>query len=163
MASILSNAVFVIQLIAAETGLILYLASFFGYRLEDGSRFLTIACISIALSSIPATIRDRRFFLKNWGFGLLAIRYRFPFQFFPARRVEWLNQLAWCFTIILLLHFAWLVMSTSSQGILQNDTRAALRYAALIVTFSGILTALSWKYPPTEMPQRAEDHQGIDA
>ena len=149
----LSDAVFVTQLLAAEAGLMLYVASFFGYGLEDGIRYLIVAWVVIALSSIPVSIRDRRFFLRHWGFGLMALRFRFPFQFFPARRVAWLDGLAWSLMAILLLHFAWLVLSNSSQSTLQENTQAALRYVSLIVTFSGVLGALSWKYPPTERPQ----------
>ena len=105
------------------------------------------------LASIPTVVRDRRFFVKHWGFGLLGIRRRFPFQFFPARQVEWLNPLGWCFMGMFLLHFFWFVIHSANAQATQQDTSADLRYVSLMATFGGVLSALSRAYPPTEKPQ----------
>jgi hypothetical protein len=154
MKSIMNGAVLAIPLLAAESALMLYFASFWGYRLDDGIPYLILASIAIALSSIPTTIRDRRFFLQYWGFGLFLLQYRFPFRYFPARRIAWLEGLAWSIMAILLLHLAWFLAHPSPQGILENDQ--ILRWVCLMVIFSGILAALSWEYPPTQKPQRNE-------
>lgn len=154
---LLHDAVLTIQLGAAAVGLTLYVASFYGYGFESGKPFVGFAFVSLAVTSILTTLRDRQFFLNNWGFGLLGIRQHFPFQFFPARRVEWLNPLGWTFMAVLLLHFAWLAMSAPGQGMPQRGTGADLRYVALMITFSGILTALAWTYPPTERPEQQND------
>jgi hypothetical protein len=107
------DPILLIQVIAAEAGLILYGASFFGYGWDEGGRFVIAALVCSFLASIPTVVRDRRFFAKHWGFGLLGVRRRFPFQFFPGRHVEWLNPLGWCFMGILLLHFFWFVMHSA--------------------------------------------------
>lgn len=149
---VLCDAVITIQLGAATVGLTLYVASFMGYGWESGAPFILPAFISIALTSIPTTFRDRRFFLEKWGFGLIGMRQHFPFQFFPARRVEWLNPIGWIFMGVLLLHFAWLVLSAQGEGSPQRGTGADLRYVALMITVGGVLAALGWIYPPTEGP-----------
>jgi len=156
----LSDAVLLMQLIAAGTGLVLYVASFFGYGWDQGGLFLVAAFMCSFLASIPTVIRDRKFFRTHWGFGFSGIRTRFPFQVFPARRDKWLNPLAWCFMAILLLHFFLLVINSASHQAAQTDTSADLRYVSLMVTFAGALGALAWEYPPTEKP-RAEDIQVI--
>ena len=147
------DPILLIQVIGAETGLILYGASFFGYGWDDGGRFVIAACVCCFLASIPTVVRDRRFFVKHWGFGLLGVRRRFPFQFFPARQVEWLNPLGWCFMGMFLLHFFWFVIHSANAQATQQDTSADLRYVSLMATFGGVLSALSRAYPPTEKPQ----------
>ena len=149
---LLLDAVLTIQLGAAATGLTLYVASFFGYGYESGAPFILPAFVSIALTSILTALRDRRFFLDNWGFGLMGMRQHFPFQFFPARRVEWLNLIGWFFMAVLLFHFVWLVMSAPGPGTPERGTSADLRLVALMIAFGGVLTALGWIYPPTEGP-----------
>jgi hypothetical protein len=153
MGATLSDAVLLMQLIAAGTGLALYVASFFGYGWDEGGRFLAAASICSFLASIPGVIRDRKFFKRHWGFGLIGIRNHFPFQFFPARRDEWLNPLAWCFMGVLLLHFLWLMMNSVNHEAAQANTSVGLRYVSLMLTFTGVLGALTWEYPPTEKPQ----------
>jgi hypothetical protein len=156
------DPILLIQVIAAEAGLILYGASFFSYGWDEGGRFVIAALVCSFLASIPTVVRDRKFFLKHWGFGLLGVRRRFPFQFFPGRHVEWLNPLGWCFMGILLLHFFWFVMHSPITPAAQADTSADLRYVSLLATFGGVLSALSRAYPPTEKPQ-AEGRLRIDA
>ena len=149
---LLRDAVLTIQLGAAAIGLTLYAASFLGYGYESGALFILPAFVSIALTSIFTTLRDRRFFLENWGFGLMGMRQHFPFQFFPARRIEWLNPIGWFFMVVLLLHFVWVVISAPSPGMPARGTGVDLRCVALMITFGGVLTALGWIYPPTEGP-----------
>jgi len=58
---------------------------------------------------------------------------------------------------ILFFHFFWMmIINSASHEAAQRDTSADLRYVSLLVTFTGVLGALSWEYPPTEKPQ-AED------
>jgi|ERR1700733_8057543 hypothetical protein len=157
MYTVLSNAILLMQLFAVGTGLALYAASFSGYGWNEGGQFVMAAFMCGFLGSIPTAIRDRKFFRKHWGFGLLGIRGRFPFQLFPARRDKWLNPLGWCFMAILFFHFFWMMnINSASHEAAQRDTSADLRYVSLLVAFTGVLGALSWEYPPTEKPQ-AED------
>ena len=149
---LLRDAVLAIQLCSAAVGLTLYAASFFGYDYESSAPIILPAFVSIALTSILTALRDRRFFLENWGFGLMGLRQHFPFQFFTARRVEWLNPIGWFFMAVLLLHFVWLVMSAPGPGTPERGTDADLRIVALMITFGGVLAALGWIYPPTEGP-----------
>ena len=119
-----------------------------------------IAFMCCFLASIPTAIRDRKFFKKHWGFGFRGIRNHFPFQSFPARREKWLNPLGWSFMAILLLHFFWLVINSTTHEAAQRDTNADLRYVSLMVTLASIMGALAWEYPPTEKPL-AKDLQVI--
>ena len=153
---VLRDAVLTIQLAAAAVGATLYVASFFGYEYENGAFLISSAFVILALTSILTALRDRRFFLKNWGFGLMGIRKHFPFQMFPARRIEWLNPISWALMAVLLLHFIWLVMSAPGPGMPETGSVMALRYVSLMITFGGILSALMWRYPPTELPLQAE-------
>ena len=155
MRTALNNAVLLIHLLVAVMGVVLYASSFFGYGWETGGEFVFVAFIGSFLASIPALIRDRKFFMEHWGFGFIGIRSRFPFQAFPARRENWLNPLAWCFMAVLLLHFFWLVIHSATDE--AANSAASLRYVSLMVTFGGVLGALIWGYPPTEKP-RAQDH-----
>ena len=150
---VLMNPILLIQVIAAESGLILYGASFFGYGWNDGGRFVIAAFACSFLASIPTVVRDRKFFMEHWGFGLWGLRRHFPFQFFPARQVEWLNPLGWCFMGILFLHFFWFVIHSASTQGAQADSSADLRYVSLMAAFGGVLGALNRIYPPTEKPQ----------
>jgi hypothetical protein len=156
MGATLGYAVLLMEAIAAGIGVALYVASFLGYGWEEGGGFLMAAFIFSFVASIPTGIRDRKFFKRYWGFGLLGIRNRFPFQVFPARRDEWLNPLAWCFMGVLLLHFLWLTMNPVDREAAQRNTSADLRYVSLMVIAAGVLGALAWEYPPTEKPH-AED------
>jgi hypothetical protein len=153
MGEFLSVALFAIQLIIAEAGLMLYIASYFGYGLEDVIGYLILAMIVLVLSSVPTTIRDWRFFRQYWDLGLWELRFRFPFQTFPARPNKWLNTLPYLFVAILLLHLPWLKTQITDDGRKLIDTYGVLRYVSLLIFYSGILSALSWKYPPTEKPQ----------
>jgi hypothetical protein len=154
MGATLGDTVLLMQLIAAGTGLAFYVASFLGYRWDQGGQFVMAAFVCSFLASIPAAIRDHKFFKRYWGFGLTGIRRRFPLQSFPARRDKWLNSLAWCFMGLLLLHFLWLMMTNSaSPEAAPRDTSADLRYVSLMAICAGILGALTWEYPPTEKPQ----------
>jgi len=141
-----------IQVLVAEAGLILYGASFFGYGWDDGGSFAMAAFFCGFLVSIPTVIRDRKFFLKYWGFGLLRVRRYFPFQFFPARQIQWLNPLGWSFMGVLVLHFFWLVVRSATTQPAERDTSIDLRYLSLMVTSGGVLGALIRAYPPTEKP-----------
>jgi hypothetical protein len=147
------DPVLLVQVLAAEAGLILYGASFFGYGWDDGGRFAIAAFACSILASIPTMLRDRKFFMRYWGFGLSGIRRHFPFQFFPARQVEWLNPLGWCFMGILLLHFLWYVIHSASALAGQVGTSADLRCVSLMVALGGVLSALSLVYPPTQKPR----------
>lgn len=154
--AVLDNAVLAVCVSVVGIGGALYVASFFDNGWKDGGTLAVVAFFLIALSSVPMAVRDRRFFLKYWGFGLTGIRSHFPLQFFPARSAGWLNGVGWCFMGILLLHFGWITMGTRNGGAPQEDTSMALRYVSLMVTFAGVLNALSWKYPPTEKPQNLD-------
>lgn len=156
---LLHDAVLTVQLGSATTGLTLYVASFYGYGYESGAPFIGVAFVILAATSILTTWRDRRFFLENWGFGLMGMRQHFPFQFFPARRIHWLNPIGWFFMLVLLLHFVWLAMSAPEHGVPQRGTGADLRYIALMITSGGVLAALSWTYPPTELPEQQDTPQ----
>jgi hypothetical protein len=152
MSAALNNTVLLIHLLVAVIGVVLYGASSFGYGWEAGGQFVFIGFICSFLASVPALIRDRKFFKKYWGFGLIGMRNRFPFQFFPARRDNWLNPLAWLFMGILFLHFFWLVIDSTTHQAEQANPGTSLRYVSLMVAIAGVLGALIWQYPPTEKP-----------
>lgn len=154
MSGILRTIIIAVQLLAAETGAALYIASFLGYPWNDVSTLLlAISFVSIVLSSIPASVRDRRFFKHRWGLSIWEQKNRFAFQPFPARRVEWLNPLGWSLMGVLALHFFWIVLQAHSRHAALGGTSADLRLLSLIVAFGGVGSALSSKYPPTELPR----------
>ncbi len=154
---LLHDAVLILQLGSTAVGLTLYVLSFYGYGYESGAPFIGVAFGSLAVTSILTALRDRQFFLKNWGFGLMKLRQYFPFQLFPARRIQWLNPIGWFFMLVLLLHFVWLATSALGHGNPQGGTGADLRYVALMITSGGVLAALSWTYPPTELPKQQDN------
>jgi hypothetical protein len=154
MYTVFSNAVLLMQVFAAGTGLALYANSFSGYGWNNEEiRFVVAAFICSILASIPTTIRDGRFFRKHWGLGALGVRNRFPLELFPARRDKWLNTLGWCFLAILFLHFFWVVINSPDHEAAPLDASAALRYVSLMVIYIGVMGGLGWEYPPTEKPQ----------
>ena len=150
---IVTDIIFGIQLAAAGVGLVLYFSSFFGRGIEDGVTFLIPAFACAAVASTPRVIRDRRFFLDYWGLGPLGVRSNFPFEMFPARREQWLNPLSWCCMSILFLHFFMLVAGTANHA--TQNSGAELRQLSLIVACGSGLSALAWKYPPTQKPDEA--------
>jgi hypothetical protein len=152
MSKVWDTIVIAIQLMAAETAFALYIASFFGYRWENGIGYLLTSGACVAVTSIPATVRDYRFFKRYWGLSAWEQKNSFPMQFFPARHVEWLNPLAWSFMGILFLHFLWFLVHNQSADMTQRDTGDHLRLVSLMVAFGGTLSTLRSKYPPTEMP-----------
>ena len=154
MRCIRDGVISTLRMITVGVGLLLYLVSFLGYGWDKGGNLLIAAFVLIFVTSIPTMIRDRRFFLTHWGFGLTRLRSRFPFQFFPARRERWLNTLAWCFMAVLLLHFVWLVSHSPASDSPGANSTANLRYISLMVFISGTLNVLSWDHPPSERPRR---------
>lgn len=154
MYAVFSNAVLLMQVLAAGTGLALYADSFSGYGWNDEKTvFLVAAGICCVLASIPTTIRDGRFFRRYWGIGLWDVRNRFPMQMFPARRDKWLDPLGWCLMAILFLPFFGMMLNSASREAAQTDGSPDLRYVSLAVAFLSVLGALGWEYPPTEKPQ----------
>ena len=154
-----------LRMSAVGIGVVFYVASFvgygwktscLGYGWDTGGNLLIVAFGVVFLTSIPTAIRDRRFFLKYWGFGLTRLRSRFPFQSFPARQDKRLDALAWCFMAALLLHFVW--FAATSPGPSQEPI-AALRYVSLLVTCSAIVNVLSWDYPPILKPRNSNPKQ----
>jgi uncharacterized membrane protein len=146
------NVVLLIHLLVGVMGVVLYAGSFAGYGWEVGGRFVFVAFLCAFIASIPTVIRDHKFFKEHWGFSFIGLRSHFPFQMFPARREKWLNQLAIFFMAILLLHFFWMIVSTN-HDVSRTGSSTDLRYVSLMVLIAGVLGALAWEYPPTEMPQ----------
>ena len=148
-----SEIVFALQLAAAGAGTVLYIASFFGRGIEDGIFFLVPAFACSAILGIAGSFRDRNFFLKYWGFGILGLRTNFPLEMFPARREHWLNPFGLCCMALLSLHFFMLVMSGTGAH-RAAGTGAELRLVSLMVAFGAGMGALSWKCPPTRTPDQ---------
>ena len=150
---VLHDAIIAIQLSIAGVGIVLYLASFFRYDYQVVAPVFLLSLVICYLASIPGIIRDRRFFKTYWGFGILRLRQKFPFQFFPARSVEWLNPLGYVMMGLSFLHFLNIVISDSMGSKTVSFAGAELRFLSLMLLFGGTFSALSWHYPPTEKPQ----------
>lgn len=163
LSTILDDLILGVRLSAIAVALTLYVASFFGYGWREGGGVIVATFVTIMFTSLPSMLRDRRFFLQHWGFGLLGIRNHFPFQFFPGREIEWLNPLAWSFLVVLLLHFAWFATGPTGQPVLHPDKTADLRCVSLVVMFGAAINTLSWKYPPTQKPEDVDRAVGYDA
>lgn len=152
MKSWLDVVLLAIQLSVTGTGAILYLASFLGYGWERGGEFIIPAYVALMLSTIPIVFRDHRFFKQNWGFGIFALRSRFPGEFYPAREQGWLNLLGWALFAVVGLHFFLMVVVSTTDS---KSWDADLGYPALMMTVAGVMTVLAWIYPPTEKPDHS--------
>jgi len=157
MNTALKNVVLMAHLLVATMGLVLYGTSFLGYGRDTGGPFVVAAFICSFVASIPALLRDRRFFKKYWGFGLIGMRNHFPFQFFPAREDRRLNPIAWSLMAVLFFHFFWLLISSINHQAAETDTSASLRYVSLMLVAAEVLGALVWVNPPTERPEVASN------
>jgi hypothetical protein len=152
MKSWLDLVLLAVQLSVAGAGVVLYLASFWGYGGDLGGEFIGPAWIALLVTTIPTAYRDHRFFKQNWGFGIFAFRSRFPGEFYPAREEGWLNLLGWGMFGVLGLHF-FLMIVVSATGSKSWNSEGG--YPALMMVVGGIMTALGRIYPPTEKPDHS--------